>query len=151
MAKKTNTEVATVETKKAVPAKTEKTNAEKVNEILIMEDINKLYADLGIKCYNPAAKGKYRIMGNQKGSSLNVTKKEYKIFSTDEDTKLVQEAVMNGLKGVEVITGDNSQDKTRPNTIRCTTVEALKALLKVCATNVFNQVVSETAVAVKEA
>jgi hypothetical protein len=140
MAKKTNTEVATVETKKAVPAKTEKTNAEKVNEILTMEDINKLYADLGIKCYNPAAKGKYRIMGNQKGSSLNVTKKEYTIYTTETD---YQNVLAANLKNEDLALEENTNnDKVRSNVVRCKTIETLKTVLAVFASNPINQLVT---------
>lgn len=151
-------EVAKVGTKKAVAKaapvvekqevkKEEKKavkNEAKVNVVISMDDVVKMYQELSIACKNPNAKGNYRIMRG--GSSLNVTKKAYSIYSTDEDLELVKAAK---IEGVEVEAGANAQDKTRPHTIRCTTVEVLRALLAVYAKNPANiapLVVTEAAV-----
>jgi hypothetical protein len=128
-----------------VEEKQEVKNEAKVNAAISMADVVKLYQELNIACKNPNAKGNYRIMRG--GSSLNVTRKAYNIYSTDADLELVKEAK---LEGVEVEAGANAQDKTRPHTIRCTTVEVLKALLAVYAKNPDNitpVVAQETAVA----
>lgn len=127
-------------TKKKV-AKKPVENAEKKNEFISIEDVTKMYAELGIKCKNPTAKGLYRIMGS--GSSLNVKpKKGYYIYTSEDDMKLVQAA---GLKNADlVIEGKtNAQDKQRPNTIICTAVETLKALLAVYAKNPANVLATE--------
>lgn len=138
--KNTKKETKAVETKKAV-VKTETTNTEKVNTMLNIEEVMKLYSEAGIKCYNPTAKGNYRIMGNAKGSSLNIVPKkgEYRIYSTDTD----YESIVNQkfeFKDLVTEKGTNSTDKSRPNTIVCKTVETLKALLGVYATNPANKV-----------
>lgn len=123
---------------KKVVEKVEATeNKEVKNVTLKIEEIVALYAENGIKVYNPQAKGNYRIMGFKGGSSLNVTKKEYKIYSTDDDFAALEGAK---IEGVELAKGANAQDKARPNTVIIQTVDALKAALKVYAQNTKNQV-----------
>jgi len=124
-------EVATKATKKAAP-KTEKKveNAAKVS--ISMDDVMKELKAAGIKVYNPDAKGKYRIFGTKKGSSLNVQSKSFVIYSTDEDYKAVSDAKIEGIEATE---GTNSQDKSRPNTVKVPSIEALKLVLPVYALN----------------
>ena len=77
------------------------------------------------------------------GSSLNVKpKKGYYIYTSDSDMELVKSA---GLKNEDlVIEGrTNAQDKQRPNTIVCTALETLKALLAVYAKNPANVLAKE--------
>ena len=105
-------------------------NEQKVNTAISMDEVVKLYQELNIACKNPNAKGNYRIMRG--GSSLNVTRKAYNIYSTDTDLELVKAAK---IAGVEVEAGANAQDKTRPHTVRCTTIDSLKAILAVYAKN----------------
>ena len=124
-------EVKKVDTKKAVD------NAVKKDAFLTIEEITKLYQELGIRCINPDAKGNYRIMGSK--SSLNVKpKKGYYIYTTDSDYDAINAA---GLKCADLVVeqGTNSQDKARPNTVICTTLATLKAVLAVYAKNPMNK------------
>lgn len=152
VANKETTPVVKAEAKKTEATKTVKTeakktekkaveNADKKNDFISIEEVTKIYAELGIKCKNPTAKGSYRIMGS--GSSLNVKPtKGYYIYTSDADMELVQSA---GLKNEDlVIEGrTNAQDKQRPNTIICTALETLKALLAVYAKNPANVLAKE--------
>ena len=125
-------EVKKVDTKKAVD------NSAKKDAFLSIEEITKLYQELGIKCANPQAKGNYRIMGSK--SSLNVKpKKGYYIYTADSDYEAITKA---GLKFEDLVVeqGTNSQDKARPNTVLCTTLATLKAVLAVYAKNPMNKV-----------
>ena len=125
-------EVKKVDTKKAVD------NSAKKDAFLSIEEITKLYQELGIKCANPQAKGNYRIMGSK--SSLNVKpKKGYYIYTADSDYEAIKAA---GLKCDDLVVeqGTNSQDKARPNTVICTTLATLKAVLAVYAKNPMNKV-----------
>ena len=133
VAKKETKPVATkkVETKKV-------DNAQKVNQFISIEEVAKLYEEFGINCTNPECKGNYRIMASK--SSLNLKpKKGYYIYTSDADYELITKA---GLKNEDLIVekGTNSQDKQRPNTVICTTLATLKALLAVYATNPVNKV-----------
>ena len=135
---------------KAVEKKAPEKNEEKKDTFVSIEEVTKIYGELGIRCKNPNAKGSYRIMGG--GSSLNVKpKKGYYIYSNNDDLALIQ---ASGLKNEDLVVekGTNAQDKQRPNTIICTALETLRAVLAVYATNPNNMVVAqkkeeETAVA----
>lgn len=130
-------EVKKVDTKKEVAVKSVD-NAAKKDAFLSIEEITKLYQELGIKCANPQAKGNYRIMGSK--SSLNVKpKKGYYIYTADSDYEAIKGA---GLKFEDLVVeqGTNSQDKARPNTVICTTLATLKAVLAVYAKNPLNKV-----------
>lgn len=131
--KKVNTKAKTTKTK-------EVKNEEKKNIVLTVsiEEVAKMYEEAGIKNYNPQAKGNYRIMGNKSGSSLNLRKTQYIIFSTDVDYAALKEAK---IEGVELIEKGNSQDKSRPHKVVIQAVDTLKKALKVYATNPVNQVV----------
>lgn len=114
-------------------------NKDKKPQFLNIQEVTKLYAEYGIKCHNANAKGNYRIMGGAKGSSLNIkSTKGYYIYSTNADFELIKNA---GLACEDLIVeeGTNSTDKTRPNTIICKTVDTLKSLLQIYATNPFNK------------
>ena len=126
-------------TKKVETAKVE--NTEKKNTMLNIEEVTALYQEAGVKCANPNAKGNYRIMGSK--SSLNIVPKkgEYRIYSTEDDFTAIQAAQLK-FDDLVVEAGTNSQDKVRPNTVVCKTVETLKALLAVYATNKANQIAS---------
>lgn len=128
------------ETKKEVKTeevKAVKENKSKESTILSAEVIMKMYEDAGIKCYNPTAKGNYRIMGSSTGSSLNWGKYGFRIFSTDEDFTAVENAK---IEGVTVSKGANSRDKVRPNTVEIKAIEVLATVLKVYAKNTVNAV-----------
>lgn len=123
-----NKEVKKVESKKVE-------NKEKKN--IDMQAINQLLTEAGIKIFNPEAKGKYRIFGSKKGSSLNVQTKKFIIYSTDEDFKMVEDAKIEGVTCEE---GANSQDKARPNVVSFQTEELLKTVLAIYAKNAVNQI-----------
>ena len=118
-------------------------NTEKQNTVLTIEEVTALYQEAGIKCYNPNAKGNYRIMGFKGGSSLNIVPKkgEYRIYSTADDFKVINEAELK-FDDLVLEEGTNSRDKVRPNTVVCKGVETLKALLAVYATNAVNKIAS---------
>ena len=125
--------------KKQEVAKVE--NAEKKNSTITIQEATKMYEAAGIKCKNPQAKGNYRIMGS--GSSLNIKpQKGYYIYSSDEDLELVQNAKIKA-SDLVIEKGTNAQDKVRPNTIICTAIETLGALLKAYALNPKNEIAKE--------
>lgn len=133
-------------TKKAENKVVENKNTEnktKENKVVTatMEEVMKMMTDAGIKIYNPEAKGKYRIMGSKKGSSLNLQTKKYIIFSTDTDYEAV-EAVKDKYSDLTIEKGSNSQDSSRPNSVTFTALETLKGLLAVYAKNPANQAVA---------
>lgn len=143
--KKVNTKATETKAKetKAPEAKTTKKtekkevkNTEKKNLTVSIEEVGKLYSEAGIKAYNPNAKGNYRIMGAKSGSSLNLRKTEYIIFSTDTDYEALKKA---NIKGVEITKDGNSQDKSRPHKVVIQALDTLKVALKVYAENPVNQ------------
>lgn len=132
--KKTATKSTTTKTKKVEEVKPVE-NAKKVS--VSMDEVMKELTDAGIKVMNPDAKGKYRIFGSKKGSSLNVQTKQFIIYSTDEDYKAVEEAK---IEGVELTEKGNSQDKVRPNVVRIPSFEILRMVLPVYAKNSANAI-----------
>lgn len=127
-------EVAVKEVKKEEVA-----NTEKKEVIMNIQEVTKLYADMGIKCYNPTIKSAYRIMGpTKKGSSLNINKQAYSIFSTDLDYENV---VAAGIKADDlVLEKGTNNDKCRTNLVRCSTSETLKKVLQVYLLNPVNKI-----------
>ena len=138
----TTTEVAVVETAPVQEVTTEKKvvdNKDKKPQFLNVQEVTKLYSEYGIKCLNENAKGNYRIMGGAKGSSLHVKPtKGYYIYSTNADFELIKNAELM-CEDLIVEEGTNSSDRVRPNTIICKTVDTLKSLLQIYATNPFNK------------
>ena len=132
------TETAKVDEVKTEEVKAVKENKSKKAVILTADEVLKMYEEAGIKCYNPTAKGNYRIMGSSKGSSLNWGTYGFRIFSTDTDFEAVENAK---IEGVTASKGANSQDKVRPNTVEIKAVEVLKAVLAVYAKNTANALV----------
>lgn len=134
------TEVKAPKTKEVKETKATKKNEEKKNVVLTVsiEEVAKMYEEAGIKNYNPQAKGNYRIMGSKSGSSLNLRKTQYIIFSTDVDYEALKKAK---IEGVELIEKGNSQDKSRPHKVVIQAVDILKKALKVYASNPVNQIV----------
>ena len=121
--KKSDKAIAKVETKKA-QAK------------LTIEDIDKLYDELGLK-HNPATKGNYRIMqskGERNHSSLNLHNKDIVIFSTELDAKAVQDAKIDGVE----VTQTNNSDPGRAWSVRFTDFGLVKKVLAIYATNPMN-------------
>ena len=114
-------------------------NKDKKPQFLNIQEVTKLYSEYGIKCLNENAKGNYRIMGGAKGSSLHVKPtKGYYIYSTNADFELIKNAALK-CEDLIVEEGTNSSDRVRPNTIICKTVDTLKSLLQIYATNPFNK------------
>lgn len=146
----TKTATKKAESKKAENKKTETKatkkvteNKEKVNTTIDISEITKMLVDAGINIVNPNAKGNYRIMGTKKGSSLNLQKHKYIIFSTDVDYAAV-EAVKDKYQDLVLVKGGNSQDKNRPNKVEFTAIETLKAILKLYAANPVNKPAAAT-------
>jgi len=137
--KKTTTKKA--ETKKVETVKKVE-NKEKKNQTVSISEITTMLTSAGINIVNPNAKGNYRIMGTKKGSSLNLQKHKYIIFSTEDDFNAV-EAVKDKYQDLVLVKGGNSQDKSRPNKVEFTAVETLKGLLAVYAKNPVNKVVAK--------
>lgn len=135
--KKVATKATTTKSTKKVDNK--KVNKAKVNQTVSIDEVMKMYKECGIKCYNPDAVGKYRIMGSKKGSSLNLQKNKYIIYSTDVDFEEVQK-VEKKYKDLVLVKGGNSQDKSRPNKVEITALETLKAVLALYAKNPLNKV-----------
>ena len=133
-------EVKAPKTKEVKETKATKKNEEKKNVVLTVsiDEVAKMYEEAGIKNYNPTAKGNYRIMGSKSGSSLNLRKTQYIIFSTDIDYEALKKAK---IEGVELIEKGNSQDKSRPHKVVIQAVDTLKKALKVYASNPVNQIV----------
>ena len=75
----------------------------------------------------------YRIFNG--GSSLNVKKSRFIIYTNDVDFDNVLNAK---LEGVTTIKGGNMTDKSRSNIVECTTNAVLEKLLKVYALNTAN-------------
>lgn len=141
MARKT-TKNATVNTEAIEVQATEtpaiEANTKKVNKFMDIEAVMALYAEYGIRCANPTAKGAYRIMGG--GSSLNVKPtKGYYIYSNDVDLDIIRQAGLE-CKDLVVEEGTNT-DKKRRNIVICTEEDTLRKLLALYATNPANQVV----------
>lgn len=138
---KTTKETKKVATKATTAKKSTKKvdNKAKVNQTVSIDEVMKMYKECGIKCYNPDAVGKYRIMGSKKGSSLNLQKNKYIIYSTDVDFEEVQK-VEKKYKDLVLVKGGNSQDKSRPNKVEITALETLKAVLALYAKNPLNKV-----------
>lgn len=134
-----------VEAKKTETKATKKVteNKEKVNTTIDISEITKMLVDAGINIVNPNAKGNYRIMGTKKGSSLNLQKHKYIIFSTDVDYAAV-EAVKDKYQDLVLVKGGNSQDKNRPNKVEFTAIDTLKAILKLYAANPVNKPAAAT-------
>lgn len=139
-ANKTVKETKNMATKKVEKEEVKKVESKKVEnkekKNIDMQAINAILTEAGIKVFNPEAKGKYRIFGSKKGSSLNVQTKKFIIYSTDEDFKMVEDAKIEGVTCEE---GANSQDKARPNVVSVQTEELLKVVLAVYAKNTANQ------------
>ena len=137
---KTNTKKAATKATTAKKSTTKKVdNKAKVNQTVSIDEVMKMYKECGIKCYNPDAVGKYRIMGSKKGSSLNLQKNKYIIYSTDVDFEEVKK-VEKKYKDLVLVKGGNSQDKSRPNKVEITALETLKAVLALYAKNPLNKV-----------
>lgn len=126
------------------------TNDKKVNSFISIEEVTNLYRELGIKCSNPSAKGNYRIMGG--GSSLNVKpKKGYFIYTSDDDFANLSGMDLEKSYGDLVLEeGTNAQDHKRPNTVICTELDTLKAILFYYTLNPKNKVVVSTEEATTE-
>lgn len=130
-------ETKKVETKKVAEKKVE--NKKKENTTVSIAEIEKLYTEAGIKVYNPNIKGNYRIMGHKKGSSLNLRADKYIIFSTDTDFEALT-SLKSKYSDLTLAKGGNAQDGSRPNVVEVTTLDTLKAILKVYATNPLNKI-----------
>ena len=73
-------------------------------------------------------------MGGVNGSSLNLNKKNYVIYSTDFDFKNIVEA---NLRDMDLILEKdaNKRDGARPNKVTCKSRSTLRKLLEIYAKN----------------
>jgi len=103
-----------------------------------IRDISIWYDAFGLT-YN-LGKGDYLIMGIDSGSSLNLNKKDFVIYSTDYDFNNIIKA---GIKADDLILerNGNSRDRVRPNTVRCNSKETLRLLMNVYAQNPANKTI----------
>ena len=104
--------------------------------IYTIDEIEKLYDSYGI--YYKSVKGPYRIMGKNGGSSLNLNKTNYVIYSTDADFDNIKLARISA-QDLEMIKNGNTRDAVRPNTVRCRKRSTLKSLLEIYAKNAANK------------
>jgi len=120
--------------KKVEKAETQKENSSKKDTALSMDEVMKLFAENKIVIKNPGAKGAYRIMKG--GSSLNLRRSQYVIYTTDADYEALEKAKLGDKVTLEK--GTNSSDKVRPNVVKIGDTDTLKAALKVYASNSAN-------------
>ena len=107
-------------------------DCENDNEILSMKDIENLFDFYNITYNN--TNGNYRIMGGTSGSSLNLNKNNYVIYTTDYDFSNI---VASGLvaEDLKLEPNVNSRDGVRPNKVSCTSRTTLRNLMEVFAKN----------------
>lgn len=106
------------------------------DEIYTIEEIEGLYRENGLTF--SSVKGSYRIMGKRDGSSLNLNKKNYVIYSTNLDYQNIEKAGINA-PDLELEKNGNKRDGDRPNTVKCRKRSTLKTLLKIYAKNAVNK------------
>ena len=87
-------------------------------------------------------KGDYLIMGIDKGSSLNLNKKDFVIYSTDTDFNNI---VNSGITADDLFLerNGNQRDSVRPHTVRCNSKETLRQLMSIYAQNPLNKSLDE--------
>ncbi len=83
-------------------------------------------------------KGDYLIMGIDKGSSLNLNKKDFVIYSTDTDFRNVVNAHISA-DDLIVEKNGNIRDSVRPHTVRCNSKETLRLLMNIYCQNPDNK------------
>ena len=110
----------------------------KVNELtgLNIQDISNWYDAFGLT-FN-LGKGDYLIMGIKDGSSLNLNKSNFVIYTREDDFKNIVNAKIDA-EDLVLIKNGNQRDPVRPNTVKCNTKETLRTLLKIYAMNFENR------------
>ena len=106
-------------------------NTTKSTKLYSFDDCMQLFKTYNIGSANDTQK--YRIMHG--GSSLNVSKKSFKIFSTQIDFDNVVNAK---LENVDTLPHFNDCDKKRPHLVECNDNVTLEKLLQVYAKNTLN-------------
>lgn len=112
-------------------------NDDNDDAIYTIHEIEKLFDEYGIT-YNDQIKGNYRIMGKSKGSSLNLNKKNYVIYTSDFDYEKIVNKQFD-FDDLELEKNGNMRDGSRTNVVKCKKRSTLKALLKVYAQNAENK------------
>jgi len=127
----TKNAIATTTTTATTTAK----NATKNNVTRTFDgDFTKLFHAHGIGVYSTRNQSTaYRIMRD--GSSLNVKKRGFVIYTTDRDIENVENAKLDG---VTVERNTNSTDKVRPHIVRVSDFETLEKVLDAYAQNANN-------------
>jgi hypothetical protein len=115
---------------------TTKTNAtktnEKVNDILSLIETKKLFVECGIL---PKYSDNVHYVGcgtRANVFSVNVLKTRYNVYCNDAIFDTIENAKIDN---VTCLSGANSNDKTRPNTLEITDTTALKTVLKTVLKN----------------
>lgn len=121
-----NTKTVKTETKKTIA------NNEKVNTILNIDEIKKLFVECNLL---PKYTDKIHYVGCGVRSnvfSVNVLKTKYNVYCDDIVFSTLS---TNKLNGCEYTENGNSNDKNRPNTIVVNSTENLKQLLNTVSNN----------------
>ena len=110
----------------------------KINEAtgLNICDISKWYDAFGLT-YN-LGKGDYLIMGIKDGSSLNLNKSNFVIYTRDDDFKNIVNEKLEA-EDLILIKNGNQRDSVRPNTVKCNSKETLRKLFPIYARNYENR------------
>mgnify|MGYP006988888978 CR=1 FL=1 len=115
---------------------TTKTNAtktnEKVNDILTLVEIKKLFVESGILPKYTDNKHYVGCGTRANVFSVNVLKTRYNVYCANDIFNTISDAK---IKNVTCLSGANSTDKTRPNTIEINDTTALKTVLKTVLKN----------------
>lgn len=113
-----------------------KTNAtktnEKVNDILSLVETKKLFIECGVLPKYTDNKHYVGCGTRANVFSVNVLKTQYNVYCSNEIFDTLNNAK---IKNVTCISGANSTDKTRPNTIEINDTNALKTVLKTVIKN----------------
>ena len=101
-----------------------------------IRDISIWYDAFGITY--KLGKGDYLIMGVDRGSSLNLNKSDFVIYSTDIDFQNIVNAGIIA-DDLSIEENGNLRDHVRPHTIRCNSKDTLRLLMNVYAQNPLNR------------
>lgn len=121
---------------KVTTTETTKTNAtktnEKINDILSLVETKKLFVDSGILPKYTDNKHYVGCGTRSNVFSVNVLKTRYNVYCSNEIFETIENAK---IKNITCLSGANSTDKTRPNTIEIDNTNALKTVLKTVLKN----------------
>ena len=123
----------TTETKTNTTTKTNATKTnEKVTDILSLVETKKLFVENGILPKYTDNKHYVGCGTRSNVFSVNVLKTRYNVYCSNEIFDTINNAK---IKNITCLSGANSTDKTRPNTIEVNDTNALKTVLKTVIKN----------------